>query len=74
MLPKKGALDSIFNLKDQHNPVDSSQLMAAYSKRVERTTIYKLNPFPETERNEALEERDPTLIPESIDHFESRLY
>ena len=42
-------------------------LKAAYSKRVERTTTFKMNPFPEREHSETLEQGDPTLLPEFID-------
>ena len=43
------------------------RLKAAYSKRVERTTTFKMNPFPEREHSETLEQGDPELLPEFID-------
>lgn len=43
---------------------------AAYSKRVERTTTFKMNPFPEREHSETFEQGDPTLLPEFIDLVE----
>jgi len=46
------------------------KLKAAYSKRVERTTTFKMNPFPEREHSETLEQGDPELRPEFIDLFE----
>ncbi|WP_215223842.1 TonB-dependent receptor domain-containing protein [Echinicola shivajiensis] len=46
---------------------DELRLKAAYSKRVERTTTFKMNPFPEREHSETLEQGDPTLLPEFID-------
>lgn len=49
---------------------DNTKLKAAYSKRVERTTTFKMNPFPEREHSETLEQGDPTLRPEFIDLFE----
>ena len=42
----------------------------AYSKRVERTTTFKMNPFPEREHSETFEQGDPTLLPEFIDLVE----
>lgn len=42
----------------------------AYSKRIERTTTFKMNPFPEREHSETLEQGDPNLQPELIDQVE----
>jgi len=53
-----------FNLNEKTN------LKLAYSKRVERTTTFKMNPFPEREHTETLEQGDPNLKPEFIDLFE----
>ena len=47
------------------------KLKAAYSKRVERTTTFKMNPFPEREHSETLEQGDPELLPEFIDLVET---
>lgn len=49
---------------------DGLNLKAAYSRRVERTTTFKMNPFPEREHSETLEQGDPTLLPEFIDLVE----
>lgn len=46
------------------------RLKAAYSKRVERTTTFKMNPFPEREHSETFEQGDPELRPEFIDVVE----
>ncbi|UBM60192.1 TonB-dependent receptor [Marinilongibacter aquaticus] len=46
------------------------KLKLAYSRRVERTTTFKMNPFPEREHSETLEQGDPTLKPEFIDAVE----
>ncbi|MDC6405714.1 MULTISPECIES: TonB-dependent receptor domain-containing protein [Maribacter] len=54
----------------QYTFADITKLKAAYSKRVERTTTFKMNPFPEREHSETLEQGDPTLRPEFIDLFE----
>ncbi|MGB3851232.1 MAG: TonB-dependent receptor [Tunicatimonas sp.] len=49
---------------------DDLQLKAAYSQRVERTTTFKMNPFPEREHSETLEQGDPELLPEFVDLVE----
>ncbi|SDE49521.1 Outer membrane receptor proteins, mostly Fe transport [Pricia antarctica] len=54
----------------QYSFENNTKLKAAYSKRVERTTTFKMNPFPEREHSETLEQGDPTLRPEFIDLFE----
>ena len=41
-----------------------------YSKRIERTTTFKMNPFPEREHSETLEQGNPNLHPELIDQLE----
>ncbi|GGZ24954.1 TonB-dependent receptor [Echinicola pacifica] len=46
---------------------DDLTMRAAYSKRIQRTTTFKMNPFPEREHSETLEQGDPTLLPEFID-------
>lgn len=45
-------------------------LSLALSKRLERTTTFKMNPFPEREHSETLEQGDPNLNPEFIDQVE----
>jgi iron complex outermembrane receptor protein len=54
----------------QYTFKNNLKLKAAYSKRVERTTTFKMNPFPEREHSETLEQGDPELRPEFIDVFE----
>ena len=49
---------------------DNLKIKTAYSRRVERTTTFKMNPFPEREHSETLEQGDPTLLPEFIDLLE----
>ena len=46
---------------------DESKLKLGYSKRVEHTTTFKMNPFPEREHSETLEQGDANLLPEFID-------
>ncbi len=45
-------------------------LKAAYSRRIERTTTFKMTPFPEREHSETLEQGDAELLPEYIDLIE----
>ncbi len=39
------------------------KLKAAFSRRIQRTTNFELNPFPEREHSETLEQGDPNLLP-----------
>ncbi|MBC6367995.1 TonB-dependent receptor domain-containing protein [Algoriphagus sp. AK58] len=41
-----------------------------FSQRVERETTFKMNPFPEREHSETLEQGDPTVLPEFINQLE----
>ncbi len=41
-----------------------------YSRRIERTTTFKMTPFPEREHNETLEQGDAELLPEFINLVE----
>ncbi|WP_262511700.1 outer membrane beta-barrel family protein [Echinicola strongylocentroti] len=54
----------------QYQVNDELTLKAAYTKRVQRTTTFKMTPFPEREHSETLEQGDPTLLPEFIDLVE----
>ncbi|CAH1001102.1 Vitamin B12 transporter BtuB [Neolewinella maritima] len=45
-------------------------LKAGYSQRIERTTTFKMTPFPEREHNETLEQGDAELLPELSDLVE----
>jgi outer membrane receptor protein involved in Fe transport len=47
-----------------------SKLKLSYSKRVERPSAFKLNPFREREHSETLEQGDKNLLPEFIDLVE----
>jgi outer membrane receptor protein involved in Fe transport len=44
-----------------------------YSRRIERTTTFKMTPFPEREHSETLEQGDAELLPEYIDLVEAGL-
>lgn len=70
---KTGLLDTSYlysfiqpfpSLQLQYNINDQLALKGSYSRRVERTTTFKMNPFPEREHSETLEQGDPTLLPE----------
>lgn len=76
---KAGAIDTLYqydfiqpypSANVQYAVSESLRLKAAYSRRVERTTTFKMNPFPEREHSETLEQGDPTLKPEFIDLIE----
>ena len=54
----------------QYKVNDKTNLKAAYSKRVERTTTFKMNSFAEREHSEVFEQGDNTLLPEFIDLVE----
>jgi ferric enterobactin receptor len=43
------------------------KLKAGYSRRVQRAKNYELNPYPEREHSETLEQGDANLLPEFID-------
>jgi len=46
---------------------------AGYSRRIERTTTFKMTPFPEREHSETLEQGDAELLPEYVDIVEAGL-
>ena len=54
----------------QYEMNDEFRIKAAYSKRVQRTTTFKMNPFPEREHSETLEQGDKNLLPEFVDVVE----
>jgi outer membrane receptor protein involved in Fe transport len=41
-----------------------------FSQRVERETTFKMNPFPEREHSETLEQGDPNVLPEFVNQLE----
>ncbi|MEN9907447.1 MAG: hypothetical protein RLZZ540_588 [Bacteroidota bacterium] len=45
-------------------------IKAGYSKRVQRNNNFELNPIPEREHSETLEQGDPDLLPQFIDLVE----
>ena len=49
---------------------DKLNIKAGYSKRIQRNNNYELNPIPEREHSETLEQGDPDLLPQFIDLVE----
>jgi len=49
---------------------DSWNAKAGYSKRIQRNNNFELNPIPEREHSETLEQGDPDLLPQFIDLIE----
>lgn len=49
------------------------RLKVAYSRRVQRSTNNELNPYPEREHSETLEQGDPNIRPEFIGSYEAGL-
>lgn len=43
---------------------ESTTLKTGFSRRIKRTNNFELNPFPEREHSETLEQGDPELLPE----------
>ena len=54
----------------QYNLKNKAKIKAAYSRRVQRTTTFKMNPFREREHSETLEQGDKNLLPEFVDLVE----
>lgn len=50
---------------------DRGVMKAGYSRRIKRNNNYELNPFPEREHSETLEQGDPELLPELIGTLEA---
>ena len=53
-------------LNFKYNFKENLSLRGGYSRRIERTTTFKMTPFPEREHNETLEQGDAELLPEFI--------
>ncbi len=49
-----------------YNLNDGLKLKAAYSRRIQRTSNNELNPIPEREHSESLEQGDPDVLPEFV--------
>lgn len=53
-----------------YNISEKWKAKAGYSKRIQRTNNFELNPIPEREHSETLEQGDPDLLPSFIDLVE----
>ncbi len=79
---KKGALDTTY-LYNYVRPFFSGNITYAakedltwklnFTQRVERETTFKMNPFPEREHSETLEQGDPNVLPEFVNTVEAGL-
>src|SRR4051794_13288148 len=49
---------------------DKWKIKSAYSRRIQRTNNFELNPFPEREHSETLEQGDANLLPEFTSSIE----
>lgn len=54
----------------QYKIDEKTKVKVAYSKRIERNSTFKMNPFAEREHSETLEQGDKNLRPEFIDLVE----
>lgn len=54
----------------QYEIDEKTKVKMAYSKRIERNSTFKMNPFAEREHSETLEQGDKNLRPEFIDLIE----
>jgi iron complex outermembrane recepter protein len=79
LVDKAGTLDTLYqydyvrpffsgNLSYQAS--EETKLYMNLSQRVERETTFKMNPFPEREHSETLEQGDPNVLPEFINQIE----
>ncbi len=66
--PHKLNLSNLFpSLNLLYNFNDGLKAKAGYNRRIQRTNNYELNPIPEREHSETLEQGDPDLLPSFID-------
>ncbi|WP_420150080.1 TonB-dependent receptor domain-containing protein [Spirosoma sp.] len=62
------SLNNLFpSLNLAYRPSEDWLLRLGYSRRVQRTSNLALNPLPEREHSETLEQGDPALLPEFVD-------
>ncbi|EOR96537.1 TonB-dependent receptor domain protein [Arcticibacter svalbardensis MN12-7] len=67
-IPHKLSLSNLFpSLSLMYNISDDLKAKAGYSRRIQRTNNYELNPIPEREHSETLEQGDPDLLPSFVD-------
>jgi len=58
-------------LQIRYKAFDKTTVKIGYNRRIKRTNNYELNPFPEREHAETLEQGDPNLLPELIGNYEA---
>ncbi|MDW3650908.1 MAG: outer membrane beta-barrel family protein [Bacteroidia bacterium] len=61
------------NLSLSYDLGDGFLLKGGYSRRIQRTTTFKMTPFPEREHSETLEQGDAELLPEFVNQIEAGL-
>lgn len=72
--PNELKLSNLFpSVNMLYNVGKDFRLKAAYSRRVQRSTNNELNPYPEREHSETLEQGDPKIRPEFIGIYEAGL-
>jgi hypothetical protein len=54
----------------RYQAFEKTTFKIGYNRRIKRTNNYELNPFPEREHAETLEQGDPNLLPELISNCE----
>jgi outer membrane receptor protein involved in Fe transport len=54
----------------RYKALEKTTFKIGYNRRIKRTNNYELNPFPEREHSETLEQGDPNLLPELISNCE----
>ena len=58
-------------LQIRYKAFNKTTFKIGYNRRIKRTNNYELNPFPEREHAETLEQGDPKLLPELIGNYET---
>ncbi|MEJ7779271.1 MAG: TonB-dependent receptor [Daejeonella sp.] len=73
-VPHKLKLSNLFpSVNLLYNLNTGLKAKAGYSRRIQRTNNFELNPIPEREHSETLEQGDPDLLPSFIDLAEAGL-
>ncbi|PWJ58812.1 outer membrane receptor protein involved in Fe transport [Dyadobacter jejuensis] len=69
--PRHLNLSNLFpSVNLQYSLTEQLIAKASYNKRIQRSTNNELNPYPEREHSETLEQGDPDILPEMIDQVE----
>lgn len=68
---KKLSLTNLFpNFQLRYGAWEKGILKTGFNRRIKRNNNFELNPFPEREHSETLEQGDPELLPELIGTYE----